>query len=149
MINNDRVGEVVIETDLGLRFHHLGIAARRISREQPDWEMLGYRQEGNRFSDPIQQVAGVFLAGPGPRLELLEPLPGSTVLDGWIDRGVKIYHQAFEVASLEDSLVDMMSRRAKVIVEPVPAVAFGGRRISFVMLQTMHMIELIEQEFAQ
>ena len=131
---------------LGLKFHHLGVATRRIARERRVWEAIGYSQEGEAFSDPIQQIAGIFLAGPGPRLELLEPLPGSLVLHGWIERGVKIYHHAFEVASVPNSLDELLSLGARVVVEPVSAAAFGGRRISFVTLPSMNMIELIEQD---
>jgi methylmalonyl-CoA/ethylmalonyl-CoA epimerase len=35
--------------------------------------------------------------------------------------------------------------RAKVVVHPVPAVAFGGRRIAFVVFRNGLMLEFIER----
>ncbi len=135
-----------LSADAGWRFHHLGVATRRIAREADGWRSFGYRQEGEVFEDPRQGIRGVFLVGAGPRLELLEALPGSTVLDGWLERGIKIYHQAFEVPDLPTALADLTARGAKIVVEPVPAIAFGGRKISFLMLPVLHLIELIEAE---
>ena len=43
----------------------------------------------------------------------LEALPGSTVLDGWIERGVRIYHQAFEVSDIEGTLRAVQAIGAK------------------------------------
>ena len=126
------------------RFHHLGLATRRLAREADGWRMFGYVPDGDAFEDHVQGVRGIFLSGPGPRLELLEPLPESTVLDGWIDRGIRIYHQAFEVPDIRATLESTLARGAKVVVQPVPAIAFGGRLIAFVMLPMMHLVEFID-----
>jgi len=126
------------------RFHHLGVATRRLAREVEGWRAIGYSQEGAGFEDPVQGVRGIFLTGPGPRLEILEPLAGSTMLDGWIDRGIRIYHQAFEVPDIKVALDAVSLLGAKTVVHPVSAVAFDGRLIAFTMLPTMHMMEFIE-----
>jgi methylmalonyl-CoA/ethylmalonyl-CoA epimerase len=127
-----------------LAFHHLGVACRAIDADARTYYALGYRDETPTFEDPIQGIRGRFLVGAGPRLELLEPLAGSKVLDPWLERGVKIYHQAFEVPDLDASIERVLATRARLMVAPVPAVAFGGRRIAFVMLSNMTLIELIE-----
>jgi methylmalonyl-CoA/ethylmalonyl-CoA epimerase len=129
---------------MNLSFHHLGVACRDLDAEERTWLPLGYSREGPDFEDPRQQIRGRFLVGPGPRLELLVGTPGSKVLDPWLDRGVKIYHQAFEVPNVRASIEEFKKLRARVVVEPVPAVAFGGREICFLMLSNTCLIELIQ-----
>lgn len=128
------------------RFHHFGVACRDLDLEAAHYRTFGYRPERDDFEDPIQGVRGRFLIDGGPRLELLVALPGSAVLDPWLRGGSRIYHQAFEVDDLPGSIASLMADRARVVVEPVPAVAFDGRSISFVMLRTLALIELIETD---
>lgn len=127
-----------------LSFHHLGVACRDLAAEMNRFKNLGYRQEGGIFSDPIQKIEGVFLAGPGPRLELLAPLDATSPVSSWLEKGIKYYHQAFEVASMNRSLKQMRTRGGRVVSPPEPGVAFGGRLIAFVMLPGMILIEMIQ-----
>jgi methylmalonyl-CoA/ethylmalonyl-CoA epimerase len=124
-------------------FHHLGIACRSIDAEARAWAALGYTRESERFEDPIQGIRGEFWTGPGPRAELLEALPGSAVLAPWLDRGVKIYHLAWEVDDLDAALEEAKDKRGRVVTGPVPAVAFGGRRIAFVAFPSLLLAEYI------
>jgi methylmalonyl-CoA/ethylmalonyl-CoA epimerase len=96
----------------------------------------------------VQGVRGVFLAGQVPRLELLEALAGEAdgVLTPWLKRGVKLYHLAYETQSLADAIKGLRQARAKLVVSPVAAVAFGGREIAFLMLPNRMLIELIAME---
>jgi methylmalonyl-CoA/ethylmalonyl-CoA epimerase len=127
-------------------FHHLGIATKSLADEVLAYGSLGYEPEGSEFVDQRQGIRGQFLAGAGPRLELLEPLAGSETLTPLLTRGVKCYHHASEVSSIEASLESLSAAQARVIAPPVPAVAFDGRRIAFLMLPNRWMVELIEAE---
>lgn len=128
------------------RFHHLGVACSDLDREAASWASLGYAAESQDFEDPLQGIAGRFLAGPGPRLELLMPLPGSDTLEPVLRAGRKVYHQGFETRRLEDDIARLRADRAKLVRPPMPAVAFGGRQIAFLMLANAFMVELIEAE---
>ena len=130
---------------VGFEFHHIGYATASLEKEQDFFAFLRYRLEGEPFADRIQGVTGCFLSGPGPRIELLENLIGANTLTPWLNAGVKIYHFAYLVADLDAAISWARSLRAKVTVEPVPAVAFGGRRISFVMFRNGLMLEFIEK----
>jgi methylmalonyl-CoA/ethylmalonyl-CoA epimerase len=127
-----------------LRFHHVGIASRRINDEVASLQTLGYRREGALFTDVGQGIRGQFMVGSGPRLEVLEPHEGSRTLEPWLSKGVKMYHQAFRVDDLDRELSRRKAGGAMVVVPARPAIAFGGRRIAFVMLPGMLLIELIE-----
>lgn len=127
-----------------LRFHHLGLATRAIEIEAAELRHLGYRPEGPAFVDVLQGIRGQFMVGPGPRIEVLAPTDGSPVLEPWLAKGIKLYHQAFEVADLDSELARHKAAGAMVVVQPTAAVAFGGRRIAFAMLPSLLLIELIE-----
>lgn len=128
----------------GHTFHHIGYATTSLVREREFFKHLGYEQEGLDFKDPVQGILGCFLQGPGPRLELLENLPGSNTLTPWLNTGIKMYHIAYEVEDLENAIVWARSRRGKMTVPPVPAIAFHGRRICFFAFRQGPMLEFIE-----
>ena len=126
-------------------FHHIGCATKSIEKEFIIFSSLGYVSEGDDFLDEVQGNRGRFLVGAGPRLELLENLPKSQTLNSWLNSGIKFYHFAYFVPSIDAALVWARSQRAYITVMPVPAVAFGGKLICFVMFRNGLFLELIEQ----
>jgi methylmalonyl-CoA/ethylmalonyl-CoA epimerase len=127
----------------GLSFHHVGIACRDLNEETAKLRWLGYVQEGSDFEDPVQGIRGRFLSAQTPRLELLVSSRDPGVLDPWLNGGVKMYHLAYLTQELEQSIEALRKQRAKLVVSPIPAVAFGGRRIAFLMLANRMLVELI------
>ena len=125
-----------------MRFHHLGIATDSLRRDLGAYRSLGYRCEGASVVDERQGVRGQFLVGGGPRLELLEPLPGSETLAPFLSRGIKCYHQAYEVESLEKSVAALRAAGAKQLAPPVHSAPLN-RRIVFLILPNRWMVELI------
>jgi len=128
----------------GARFHHIGVACRDLVRELDGLRGLGYEPSGPQFSDPRQGVLGVFLEGPGPRLELLAPSGESRVLEPWLSGNAKMYHLAYEVPQLRAALGAVSAAGARLVSRPVPAVAFDEREICFVMLRSIFLVELIQ-----
>jgi methylmalonyl-CoA/ethylmalonyl-CoA epimerase len=126
-----------------MNFHHIGIACKDIRQEAAAYQVLGYREATNFFSDPIQGVKGCFLHGSGPTLELLEDLPGSSTIKPWLQKGIKAYHLAFETPYLASSIDELRAVGGIIISEPMPSVAFSGRAICFIMLRSRQLIELI------
>jgi len=128
-----------------LVFHHVGVISANIEQETSQLASLGYQPEGEPFVDPVQGVRGLFLAGQSPRLELLCPLAREGVLAPWIRSKNKLYHLAYQTVQLSQSIAELRQNGAKVVVDPVPAVAFSGGLIAFVMLRNMLLVELIGQ----
>jgi methylmalonyl-CoA/ethylmalonyl-CoA epimerase len=127
-------------------FHHFGLACTDISLMAQEYMRFGYRTEGQEFIDETQQIRGLFIVGGGPRLELLQAHHNSTVLAPWLSSGPRIYHQAFQVDDIDDAMREFTSAKARILVEPVPAIAFGGRRICFVMTRALSLVELISNQ---
>jgi methylmalonyl-CoA/ethylmalonyl-CoA epimerase len=129
---------------MNLEFHHIGVACRDLDSEADKFTCLGYCAEGEDFLDPVQGVRGRFLVGGGPRMELLVNINDVGVLTPWLKAGVKFYHIAYETVRFDDDIKGMIALRGKIAVGPVPAVAFGGRRIVFIMMPNLTLVELIE-----
>ena len=129
----------------GAVFHHIGVACRDLNSDEAHFAALGYAREGESFEDPRQRIRGLFLTAAGqPRLELLVNAHETGPLDPWLAKGVKFYHFAYEVPALDRAIEDLKAGRARVMVPPVPAVAFDMRRITFLMHPNGTLTELIE-----
>lgn len=129
----------------GFIFHHIGVATRNIERELQTYSLLGYVKEGEMFEDPAQGIRGQFIvAKDQPRLELLENLEGSHTLDKQLENRQKFYHTAYYVKNIDQCQDSLLNCRAKMISPQKESVYFK-KRICFLMLPNMQMIELLEQ----
>ena len=125
-------------------FHHLGIACKSISDESEHYQALGYGFESPEFTDSLQGVRGRFLhLGGAPRIELLENLPASAVLDPFIERRTKIYHLAFLVHHLENAIDYLKKKGGRQISEPQLS-SFFGSQICFFVMPNFQIVELIQ-----
>lgn len=131
--------------DPGDSFHHLGVAVRSLEKGIVQYETLGYSIEEPIFADPVLGITGVFLVGAGPRVELLQDLPGRQVVAPWLVRDPALYHYAYLVDDLDAKLEAVESLRSKTLVPPTAAVGFGGRRVAFTMTRQRLIIEYIER----
>ncbi|OWY71173.1 hypothetical protein B7486_11260 [cyanobacterium TDX16] len=125
-------------------FHHVGVAVRELSAAVEQLAALfGARTDSEIVHDPEQGVFIQFVTVAGLRIELLAPAADPCPLDPILKRGVAIYHVAYEVPDLDAELRRLSTTQVRLVSHPKPAVAFGGRRVAFVVFQGM-MFELIE-----
>lgn len=133
----------------GADFHHIGYACSSLAAERQWFEKIGFRLEGAPFADEAQGISGCFLVGVGPRIELLENLPGRETLTPWLSSGSRMYHLAYVVPDIGIALNWAQALRARVVAGPRPAVAFAGRQISFVMMRNGLLLEFIQEQSAR
>ena len=126
------------------QFHHIGYASYSLEKELEFFKHLGYSKNGLNFTDHEQGILGCFLEGPGPRLELLENLPDRNTLTPWLNKGINIYHIAYQVVDLAKAISWASNKRGRMLVKPVPASAFDGRRICFFAFRNGPLLEFIE-----
>jgi RimJ/RimL family protein N-acetyltransferase len=127
-----------------IKFHHIGIACHAIEKDFSAYRVLGYAREGDCFEDPEQGIRGQFIVAPDqPRLELLENLPSSTTLDVWLKNRTKMYHQAYLVKNI-DLLKTILEKNQAKTVSPFKHSVYFKKRICFMMLSNLTLIELIE-----
>jgi methylmalonyl-CoA/ethylmalonyl-CoA epimerase len=131
-----------------VRFHHVGYAVASIKDylEQFFTPLFQPTAVGPVHEDPIQRVRVVFVeVPPGTLIELVEPLHDDNPLNHFIgsQRG-GLYHTCYEVDDLDATIARFRQHRCLPLARPAPAVAFGGRRIVFLMTPQRDLIELVE-----
>lgn len=125
-------------------FHHIGYATRAFEDRVIFLESIGYKVEGPPFEDPSLGVIGCFLTGAGPRIELLSNLGDSKVLNPWLEQGDRMYHFGYKVSDFEHSIVALKELGAVSVVPPTRAVAFGHKKVSFLIFRNKFLYEVIE-----
>jgi methylmalonyl-CoA/ethylmalonyl-CoA epimerase len=128
-----------------LSFHHVGVVTSDLAASTAFYERLGYRPSP-RIDDPIQKVGIVLLEKDGsPMVELVFPSDPTSPAAGWLKRiRVGPYHTCYEVPDLEAAVESLRAEGLTPTSEPVPAVAFGGRRIVFLWGTACGLLELLE-----
>ena len=147
------MSEISSQFDLSrFTLHHTGIAVPDL---QPALEfyskVMGFRLLAEPVDDPIQKVRVCFLddAGRGqPCIELICPLDDKSPVNGYLKKGIGTYHLCYEVNDIENELATLLSKGCLVLSQPVPAVAFGGRKIAWAFTPTRHLVELVEKRNA-
>ena len=132
-----------------MRFRHLGVAVPKLDEACATYAtILGYKLHSGPFSDPIQKVSVCFLGTGNPAdalIELVAPLTDDSPIRGVLTRGGGAYHMCFETRQLDDCLAEIIAKGCLLVSQPMPAVAFGGRRIAWIYTPTRQLIELLEE----
>ena len=127
--------------------HHIGYLVGNLAESARRFvESVGYVVESDPIADPVQTATVQFLRLPSDSvwLELVTPLGNPSKLDAALRRGEGMHHLCFEVLDIESS-VDRLRRHSMRAIAPiVPAVAFGGRRITWLTNRSGTLFELVE-----
>jgi len=127
-------------------FHHTGIAVESIERTAALFVDAGYKMT-NVIFDSKQNVKISFLGkAHSPLLELVEPVDDTSPVRNILNKvGVSAYHFCYEVEDIDDSISQLRKKKFMLLIKPVEAVAFGGRRICFLYHKETGLIELLEK----
>lgn len=129
-----------------MRIDHIGYAVKRMDRARDSFEKLGYTF-GTEVEDTDRNIRIIFGEKDGYRVELVSPLdrgqksPVDGILSG---AGPAPYHICYRSDDLDADVEALESRGFKVIIEPKPAVAFGGKRVVFMMELGIGLLEIVE-----
>jgi len=132
-----------------LRLHHVGYVVPSIERSIERFTAsVDGRWDGRVFEDPAQRVRVTFIEqmdGAGALIELVEPLGEDSRVKTFLARGGGLHHLCYEVDSLEEQLKRSASKGGVIVQKPVPAVAFGGRRIAWFFTREKLLLEFLER----
>jgi len=134
-----------------MKLHHLGWVGNDIARMRAAFERDGAEVVSPPIDDPIQRVTVQFLREPatGELWELVAPLgdAADSPLASRLGRGGGFDHGCYELeagdGTLDEVVAAEVARGARVVCEPVIAVAFA-RRIAFVFRRSRRLIEFVE-----
>ena len=127
---------------------HIGIIVGSLDTASAYYtSAFGLREVGGRIVDPLQDVELQFLEDDGgARLELIRPLSQDSPAARALKHGGGLNHICYRVADLESSVRALVANDAKVVREPLPAVAFDGRRVAFLYTRQRELVEFVEAE---
>jgi methylmalonyl-CoA/ethylmalonyl-CoA epimerase len=133
---------------MNLSLHHIGIAVADISIATADYRRrLGCELQGELVHDPVQTALIQFLRLPGDSvlIELVAPDGPKSKLNNAVKKGGGINHVCHSTSDIELACRSLEQEGMVVIQEPIPAVAFGGRRIAWLMGDDQVLTELVER----
>ena len=126
---------------------HIGYAVKRVDRAMASFEKLGFRFEPC-IDDADRNVRLAFGDNDGYRIELVAPLDKGqpSPVDQYLRNTPGApYHICYQADDLEAAVEQLQQQGFRVIIEPKPAVAFGGRRVVFMMSLGFGLMEIVEK----
>lgn len=130
-------------------FHHVGFVVSSIQQTIDGFvKSLDAQWDGVIVHDPAQKVRVTFLASANPAdplFELIEPASEDSPVVASVKKGGGLHHVCYVVDSMEKQLARSQAERALIVRRPVPAAAFGGRRIAWVYTRNKLLIEYLER----
>jgi methylmalonyl-CoA/ethylmalonyl-CoA epimerase len=132
------------------KLHHFGFVVSSIEKTAETFaRSLAATWDQNIIFDPIQKVRVAFFRGPNtadPLIELVEPGGPESPVTRFLEHGGGgLHHLCYEVRDLQSHLDFCKSAGTIIIRTPVPAVAFGGRRIAWAVTKSKLLIEFLER----
>ncbi|HEY4365578.1 MAG TPA: VOC family protein [Bryobacteraceae bacterium] len=129
--------------------HHVGfVVAAIVPAMEGFLRSLNASWDQLVFEDPHQKVKVAFLSTRAgePQIELVEPVgEKSPVLKFLLEKGGGLHHFCYETDDLKAEVQEFRSRGAVLVRPPLPAVAFSGRRIAWVLTREKLLVELLER----
>lgn len=131
-----------------LRLHHIGIVVRGIDEFRSFYvDLLQYRERTPVIHDPIQTAFVQFFSiqGADHYIELVAPDSESSKLQEACRKGKTLNHLCYSCGNIAAMVSFMKDSGCFVIQKPVPAVAFDGRLIAWLMSKDGLLIEIVER----
>ena len=131
------------------RLHHVGFVVPSIDAEIEGFKRsLGAGWDGVIFDDPVQKVRVTFIQthqSSDARIELVEPASDDSPVAAFLQKGGGLHHLCYEVPDLDAELKDVRAQQGLIVKRPSPAVAFGGRRIAWILTAQKLLLEFLEE----
>ncbi len=132
----------------GYRIHHIGVAVKDIAAAAAKYVRFHqYRTATEIIHDATQQAYVQFLRleGDAAYLELVQPDGPDSNLSRAVAKGGGLNHICYSTDDIEAACSTLAGGGMFVITPPVPAVAFGGRRIAWLIGNNVVLTELVER----
>ena len=120
-----------IDILLDATFHHVGLAVSSID------------EKIDKTYDPTQKVTVAFVNMNGITVELVRPDQKDSPARNFIGKG--IYHLCYEVKNIQECIKNAEKNGFKCIASPVPAKAFNGKEIAWLISFKYGLIELLQE----
>ena len=123
---------------------HVGIAVNSLGAAGDLYQLLGLRLE-HQETHTTEGVKVAIYGKEGGRIELLEPLSGSSTIARFLEsHGEGMHHVAIVVQGLEETLTECKAEGRHIVGEI--RIGVGGRRVAFLHPKNTGgvLVELVE-----
>ena len=131
------------------RLHHIGYVTASIAGSVEEYtKATGLVWDGAIIHDPLQMVSVAFLGsgvGGSAMIELVEPAGRRSPVNRFLEAGGGLHHICLEVVDLPAHIEASQAAGCTLVRVPLPAVAFGGRKIAWVTTPSGQLIELLQR----
>ncbi len=129
-----------------MEIDHIGYAVKKIDKAIDAFHSLGYVFEP-QIDDKDRNIRVVFGEMDGCRIELVCPLERNlkSPVDQYLSSvGPTPYHICYKSLDFDKDIEHLKISGFKVIIGPREAVAFGGKRVIFLMSLGFGLMEIVE-----
>ncbi len=132
----------------GTRLHHIGYVTASIAGSAEEYtRATGLGWDGCIIHDPLQMVSVAFLGsgeGGSALVELVEPAGRRSPVNQFLETGGGLHHLCIEVADLAAHIQASQAAGCTLVRVPLPATAFGGRKIAWIKTASGQLVELLQ-----
>jgi methylmalonyl-CoA/ethylmalonyl-CoA epimerase len=132
-----------------MRLHHVGFVVPSILDEIANLaESIGAYWDETVWHDPLQKATVAFLrtsSADDALIELVEPAAEGSPVVQFLHKGGGLHHLCYEVEDLGACLKTARISGSVVVRRPRPAVAFGNRRVAWVLTRQKLLLEYLER----
>lgn len=131
-----------------MKLNHIGIVVSNIEKKLKFYEKICDSPISlpSIITDKIQGVKVCFINIGKIALELIEPLDETSPVSNFLKKGGGFNHLCFETDNMEEALRWTKDIGGIVVKKPLPAAAFGGKRIAFASFKGSILMEFLEVE---
>lgn len=131
-----------------MKIDHIGYAVKRLDKAIECFKKIGYVECRKMIDDHDRNIRICFLENDGHVIEVVAPLDkndGSPV-DGILSKNGPIaYHICYRSLQFDEEIERLIQNGYRIVIPPARAVAFGGKRVVFLMDLFIGLIELVEE----
>lgn len=126
---------------------HIGYAVKKMDKAIKSFQNLGFVFE-EVVEDYDRNILISFGSKDGCRIELVQPLDKKkeSPVDAYLSKiGPTPYHICYVSDAFEKDIEQLKNQGFRVIIEPKKAVAFGGKKVVFMMNLGIGLMEIVEK----
>lgn len=131
-----------------ISLHHVGIVVADVEAARDDYvARFGFEVRSPSIHDPAQTAHVLFLQLPGDTtyVELVAPDGPGSKLTAALQKGGGLNHLCYATPDISATIAAMTRGGMRLVRSPVPAVAFPGRRIAWLVGRDLSLVELVEK----
>lgn len=127
-----------------MKINHIGYLVKNFIEAKTEFELLGYKASKDTH-DTLRLIDICFMERDGHVIELVSPYDEKSVVSGMMKKYKNApYHICYETEDFDNDVNRLIEHGYMKVDEPLPAPAFGDKRVIFLINHYIGIIELLD-----